>query len=337
MSLRGTVLSSLHARSPPSYSSIGRRGGDSGGSGANPSNGQLITTGERQMILYQQQQQNQPQYWDQHLPRNVGHWSRNRGRKIVYMILIALLMSWIVYCHFYDITNPAVRDRIRREWEREVQNHQDEVDGMNKDSENMRRLREDWVKERQEWAMERQRHEEENREWQRRIDEILRKEKEWEEIEERKNALHWEELKPDDHCSQYGTRRYTATLPVPSDWDGHRYCLMTPIKILGINYTKPLQCEEVGRGRWRGYWDAHEPDCSTYFEDYHDKGCTGPRSGFHRYEAHMGNLLGGDDWRTMCSTTPAYLMGREYPSPHHCANWGIHGIWGIWFIEDSEC
>ncbi|KAF8647823.1 hypothetical protein AX16_006525 [Volvariella volvacea WC 439] len=362
-------------RSPPFYSSIGRSGGNSSGSGGNCSNGQLIMRSERQTILYQQQQQQYGNF-EQGTPNK-------RGRKVIYAILfLILLISWFTYRQSVDITDPAVRDRIRKEWEQEVQNHQREVARMDRETEDMRQLRESWerqrqhwsqerdaqererARERQEWEMERQRqkqeweretarrrqnwererqeHEEEDREWQRRNDEIKRKEREWKEREEReekrKHALHWDEIRPDDQCLQYRTRRYTANLSVPYGWDGHKYCLTTPIEILGIIRTEPMWCEEVSRGRWRGHWDIHdEPDCSTYFENYQDKGCTGPESRLHRYEAHMGNLLDGDDWRAMCSTTPANLMGREYSSPHHCANWGKYGTWGIWFVDDPQC
>ncbi|KAF8647827.1 hypothetical protein AX16_006529 [Volvariella volvacea WC 439] len=132
-------------------------------------------------------------------------------------------------------------------------------------------------------------------------------------------------------------------MSVPRGWDGHKYCLTTPIKILGAPPAEPLWCEDVsvfpwGNSMWRGHWDLHvEPDCSTYFENFQDKGCTAPGSGLHRYEAHMRNLLDGDDWKVMCSTTPVHLRGREYSSPDHCANWGKYGIWGIWFVEDSQC
>ncbi|KAF8645451.1 hypothetical protein AX16_007815 [Volvariella volvacea WC 439] len=295
---------------------------------------------EVQQTQTQAQQQGR-QHRHEAKPSSSSSSKRRWRRRIIHvaLLLLVLVVCWLGFRQSNDVTDPTVRDRIRKEWEREVEEHRREMAKLNED---VRGLREDLGRERQRWAEERQKHKEEEAEWQRRIDDIQRKEREWkqreEEEERRKRTLHWDEVKPDEHCLQYKTRRYSASLWVPNGLDGHKYCLTTPIEILGVNYTGPLWCEEVERGRWRGHWDVpSSPDCATFFETYHDKGCTAPGSGLYRYEAHLGNLRQGDDGNIMCSTTPTDLMGHEYSSPHHCADWGKHGFWGIWFVEDSQC
>ncbi|KAJ7101177.1 hypothetical protein C8R44DRAFT_747370 [Mycena epipterygia] len=64
-----------------------------------------------------------------------------------------------------------------------------------------------------------------------------------------------------------------------------------------------------------GHWMVAEPSRITHFDDFNDKGYTGPGSGRRRIESRLWNLQGGDDWRNMCSTTPAdfrYLRGMGY-------------------------
>jgi hypothetical protein len=43
---------------------------------------------------------------------------------------------------------------------------------------------------------------------------------------------------------------------------------------------------------------------------------------FHqRIESRLWNLQSGDDWRDMCSTTPANFRGLHLDSPEICENW----------------
>lgn len=44
-----------------------------------------------------------------------------------------------------------------------------------------------------------------------------------------------------------------------------------------------------------------------------------------RIESHLEDLRGGDDWRDMCSTTPADFLHLHFDGPHMCVDW-------VWFI-----
>jgi hypothetical protein len=42
---------------------------------------------------------------------------------------------------------------------------------------------------------------------------------------------------------------------------------------------------------------------------------------FQLIESRLWNLQGGDDWRDMCSTTPADFRGLHFEGPDSCENW----------------
>ncbi|KAJ7717046.1 hypothetical protein B0H16DRAFT_1612453 [Mycena metata] len=150
----------------------------------------------------------------------------------------------------------------------------------------------------------------------------------------------WDDVKGDQHCLQHGTRRYTARIAnVPREYDPVTACAETAVEIHGMRIPNPNECEDRGCGGVIGHWlvSHSEPTCATHFDNFKDKGCTSHGSGRRRIESHLENLQPGDDWRSMCSTTPAHFWGHHFDSPGVCENWGKYGIWGIWEIEDSWC
>ncbi|KAJ7441642.1 hypothetical protein B0H11DRAFT_2095829 [Mycena galericulata] len=150
----------------------------------------------------------------------------------------------------------------------------------------------------------------------------------------------WDGLQAQQRCQRHGAREYTARIVnVPRGYDPIQACKETAVEIHGLKIPNPLQCEDRGCGGVIGHWtvDYGEPTCVTHFDNFKDKGCTFPGSGLRRIESHLENLQGDDDWRTMCSTTPADFLHLHFDSPHMCENWGKYGVWGMWDIDDREC
>lgn len=152
----------------------------------------------------------------------------------------------------------------------------------------------------------------------------------------------WENLKGAEHCLRFATRQYTARLlNVPSNTSSLQVCRQTPAEIHGITMV-PHFCRDLGMasGVW-GYWmiDFEEPACLTRWGDFKDMGCD-PRedsSMTRRFEAALENMQDGDDWRIMCTTTPADLRGFHFPTPTICERWDTEDIWGVWEVDDVAC
>ncbi|KAK0492959.1 hypothetical protein EDD18DRAFT_442398 [Armillaria luteobubalina] len=162
------------------------------------------------------------------------------------------------------------------------------------------------------------------------------------------DSLSWAHLTPSERCLRFGTREYSAQLMgVPTGEDGLRWCKDKTIIIHSFNIGKPEYCtvdvDESAPTNHRilGHWtvDFKEPSCKTLWENFQDKGCVANGSKTHRVEAHMGNHQPPwDNWREMCSTTPADYGGHHFDQPSSCDHRGIFGgIWGVWFVEDESC
>ncbi|KAJ7231665.1 hypothetical protein C8J57DRAFT_1384723 [Mycena rebaudengoi] len=188
------------------------------------------------------------------------------------------------------------------------------------------------------WENERQEIVREKEEWAKaREDEERRKE---EEKERMRAGFYWADLQADQRCFRYGTRQYTARVSnVPREYDPVQACKETQIEINGLRFVTPDMCEDRGCNGVFGHWlvGHNEPTCATYFREFQDKGCTPPASRQRRVESHLENLHPGDDWRLMCSTTPADFWHLHFDRPHMCEDWGKYGIWGIWEVDDAEC
>ncbi|PBK59635.1 hypothetical protein ARMSODRAFT_966757 [Armillaria solidipes] len=134
------------------------------------------------------------------------------------------------------------------------------------------------------------------------------------------DGLTWTELTPSSRCLRYNTREYSALLRgVPSDEDCLKWCKEKEITIHGIEFKKPAHCtidvDTSGTTRVYGHWivKSNEPHCMTTWEDFRDKGCAAKGSKYRRIEAQMGNHQPlWDNWREMCSTTPADYEGHHF-------------------------
>ncbi|PBK61552.1 hypothetical protein ARMSODRAFT_964932, partial [Armillaria solidipes] len=137
------------------------------------------------------------------------------------------------------------------------------------------------------------------------------------------DGLTWTELTASNRCLRYGTREYSALLRgVPNDEEGLQWCKEKEITIHGIYFKKPAHCTiDVDKS------GTTRPRCMTTWEDFRHKGrlflfslgCATKGSKYRRIEAQMGNHQPlWDDWRTMCSTTPADYEGHHFDQPDSC-------------------
>ncbi|KAJ6563585.1 hypothetical protein DFH09DRAFT_1035185 [Mycena vulgaris] len=267
----------------------------------------------------------------------------------VYLLFISLLLVGVIseWKRSEDALDPATRDRLRREWDKEVRAHEKtrqawnsevaahetlRVGWENERRENERReilaMREQLVRDREIWAHE---CEQEKRE------EASRKRDEADRV---RAAFYWDGLRMEQRCLRHGARQYSARIyNVPRGYDPLQACTETSVEIHGLKIPTPTQCEDRGCGGVFGHWtvDYSEPTCKTHFENFKDKGCNSSGSGRRRIESRLENLQSGDDWRDMCSTTPADFRHLHFESPEMCEHRGIYGVWGIWMIEDQEC
>ncbi|KAJ6609566.1 hypothetical protein B0H10DRAFT_2193846 [Mycena sp. CBHHK59/15] len=220
-----------------------------------------------------------------------------------------------------DELDPAVRDRIRREWDQEIRGHVQIQRAWSKEVADHEAIRVEWererteliamreqlVCEREEWARSR---EEERREDERRARE--EEQRRWDEEERTRAGFYWDGLKGEPRCLRHGTRKYSARVAnVPQQYNAVKACTETAVEIHGLKMPTPNQCE--------------------------DRGCTSPGSRRRRIESPLQNLQPGDEWRDMCSSTPADFRHLHFDSPGVCVDWGKYGIWGVWEIEDDYC
>ncbi|KAJ7441630.1 hypothetical protein B0H11DRAFT_2349201 [Mycena galericulata] len=221
----------------------------------------------------------------------------------------------------------AKREQLMREqeaWVREREAGRREDERRRKEAERERRelsaMREELMRDRETWARE---CEASKREEERRREAAA---------DRVRAGFAWDGLQAEQRCLSHGAREYTARIVnVPRRYDPIQACTETAVEIHGMRILSPLRCEDRGCGGVVGHWtvDYGEPTCITHFDNFKDKGCTFPGSGLRRIESHLENLQGGDDWRDMCSTTPADFLHLHFDSPHMCENWGKYGVWGM--------
>ncbi|KAJ7101065.1 hypothetical protein C8R44DRAFT_716446 [Mycena epipterygia] len=299
-------------------------------------------------------------------------WTRSRITVSIFKFLaLMILILWMCaaweWMSTKDPLDPAVRDRLRRQWDKEIKGHEKIRRAWAIEIEQHDTIRVGWETERLELIAMREQLGRDKEDWMRdreaeRLEliamreQLVRDKEDWmrdredekrggarrkkEEQDRIRAKFYWEDLRADQRCLRHGTRQYTARVAnVPRQYDPVQACKETAIEINGLKIPSPMQCEDKGCSGVIGHWivDYAEPSCVTHFDDFNDKGCTGPGSGRRHIESRLWNLQGGDDWRDMCSTTPADFRGLHFESPEICENWGFRGVWGFWNIEDREC
>ena len=114
-------------------------------------------------------------------------------------------------------------------------------------------------------------------------------EKQWlidtdERLQYRKEGMYWDEPKPQDHCSFYGTREYSPTIlrgtyshmdtgeysakmwGVPSGFTWEKACKYTPIVIHNRTIETPTKCENQVRAFLFEVWGYSTMVPSIAFE-----------------------------------------------------------------------
>ncbi|KAJ7473741.1 hypothetical protein B0H11DRAFT_2282345 [Mycena galericulata] len=273
------------------------------------------------------------------LPQKGPASSWTQRRSLICVVLIALL---IIIVHWRPGEDALDRGRIRREWGKEVNGHERVRRAWGEEVAGHEAMRAGWAIERRELVAEREQLVRERETWAHECEAGKREEeRRRKEAADRVRAgFAWDGLQAQQRCQRHGAREYTARIVnVPRGYDPIQACKETAVEIHGMKIPNPLQCEDRGCGGVVGHWtvDYGEPTCVTHFDNFKDKGCTFPGSGLRRIESHLENLQGSDDWRDMCSTTPADFLHLHFDSPHMCENWGKYGVWGMWDIDDREC
>ncbi|KAG2343912.1 hypothetical protein BDR05DRAFT_932925 [Suillus weaverae] len=290
-----------------------------------------------------------------------GKPSRRHQSLCVSVALIALLIVTITiaissFTPSNDPLDPDVRDRIRREWDIELHQHQQEVlkriDTKNRwrlEDDDRIHLREQWrteVEEHKRDMEETRRREEQEKtilreKWSREVEEHERevaKRRKHEEEERLRLNMFWTDL-ASHTCTTYATREYTARLVnVPSYYNRRvEACMATSVMIHGTEYT-PKWCEDHGPNNVIGHWeiDQHEPDCASFWVWYKDFGCISPGSGQRRIEHYLDNIPSGGDWKEFCATTPASFRGMHFMGAEFCFTKN-GATWGHWVIDDESC
>ncbi|KAF9502219.1 hypothetical protein BDN71DRAFT_1459507 [Pleurotus eryngii] len=234
---------------------------------------------------------------------------------VAVLFLAAMAAGYTVGLNSY--CNPSVREAYDHAWQMESRRRDDLRHQWQFELDTMRDERDEWEKERQRRA----------------------EEKERKEAIQRSNVK-FETPIPRDACSSYGTREYSARLlNVPEKFDAMELCAETEVSIHGV-MKQPSYCKDNGKwGGVYGHWvvDFQEAACAPYFSKFENKGCSTAGSGLRTYHSRLENLRPSDDWKDMCSTTPADFLGNHFDSPTHCVDWSPHGIWGIWDVSDANC
>ncbi|KAJ6613759.1 hypothetical protein B0H10DRAFT_2047413 [Mycena sp. CBHHK59/15] len=254
------------------------------------------------------------------------------------IIIVLVFVAIVLYLVMTDIQNPAVRNHIRRQWEREIRGYEKIRQTWMSELADHEKLRVGWEHERQEVIAMRADLDREKEEWERhRAEERWQDERRRREEEERVRAgFYWANITGKPHCLRHGARQYSARISnVPAEHSAVKACMLTPFQIHGSKLPTPDRCEDRGiYGQWTVDFD--EPACNTFFDTFSDKGCTSPGSRHRRIESKLMNLEPGGDWRDMCYSTPADFRNLHFDGPHICDN-AIWGTWGKWDIEDESC
>jgi len=226
--------------------------------------------------------------------------------------------------HATEQHEAEVAQRIREEHEREERAQQEWT---RKIERQVREFEEMLSREREERAREREN-------WEREVEERERREEE----ERQKLHMFWGHVEA-HKCTTYATREFTAQLMnLPTTWKRRLdACRATSLEIRGTSYF-PQTCEDKGPGVVIGRWEINqqEPECTTSWESYNDKGCTSPGSGRKLVTHKLIGLPEKGDWVEFCATTPARFDHMQFPGAQECIQ-SIWGVYGQWEIDDGNC
>ncbi|KAG8768851.1 hypothetical protein FRC12_005330 [Ceratobasidium sp. 428] len=138
----------------------------------------------------------------------------------------------------------------------------------------------------------------------------------------------------------YRHKKYTASLQykLMDEQDPLEVCQgIGPVTINGVTFNSPLKCEAKGQTQLVGTWLVESNDCKYMpkWGRFDTKSCG--QCGERRKVSRLWNLSLGDNWKAICSTTPAEIDGKFYEHPAYCEDKGISGIWASFYVPDASC
>lgn len=151
-----------------------------------------------------------------------------------------------------------------------------------------------------------------------------------------------------DACTQImpGKRQYSAILhdiPWGQSWEDT--CASMGATINGETFDSPTRCVNNGLNMW-GEFDVSDNACEanwaalvgTEYYTHQDDGCvaSGEHAGKRKYSSRLWNVA-GMSWEEACAAMPMTLAGQTFDTPDACVNEGAMGIWGEWYVADSQC
>ncbi|KAJ6537647.1 hypothetical protein B0H19DRAFT_1180566 [Mycena capillaripes] len=260
---------------------------------------------------------------------------------IVFFFFVFVIIITHVSAPTEEALDPAARERLRRQWDREIGGHEQMRRAWSEEVAQHEAIRAGWETERAELIAMREQLVRDRERWVGACDEGKREERKRaeEEADRVRAGFDWADLKSDQRCLRHGTREYSARITnVPRTYDPVQACTETAVEIQGSKIPSPNQCEDRGCSGVFGHWAfPSEPSCMTYFGDVADTGCTSTGSRRRRAEARLWSLQSGDDWRDMCFTTPVDFREMHFDGPDMCEHRGLYGVWGMWEFEDRNC
>ncbi|PSR73382.1 hypothetical protein PHLCEN_2v10674 [Hermanssonia centrifuga] len=227
---------------------------------------------------------------------------------LLLLVILTLQVLNTVQVPTRDPLDPAERERIRMEWDKEIRGHDETRVKWNEEKIFWKGEHRKWSVWKQQWEVDHQRQ--------------ARERKLWEEERAHRLGLLWDIPRDEGHCAAYNTRGYTARMnPMLA-------CKSAPIVI----HNERVQNEIVGHF----IVNSNEPACQPHWGKWYDKGCIG--GGMRRVESRLWNLRKDDDWQWMCGTTPATVNGIAFSQPTRCENRGwIWGMVGMFEYPDMSC
>ncbi|RDX53917.1 hypothetical protein OH76DRAFT_1164111 [Lentinus brumalis] len=247
----------------------------------------------------------------------------------ILLVIFILQNLSLISCPLDDVSASDKR-AIRRQWKAQMKDHDLLVKQWAADREQHTLEMHQWEDERAQWREERNKWEEE-----RKSEERHRKE-----VERMRQGSYWTDPIGDAHCG-YSTRVYRATLKdIPPDLNWLEVCSDMPNTIHDRPVDRPDFCQPNDQGEMQASWLVNwdEPVCVPYWDKLQYKRCAPGKPGIAHFEARLWGMNHGENWETMCATTPGQIDGRDIGHPTSCVNKGIFaGMVGTWELPQKFC
>ncbi|KAK7446729.1 hypothetical protein VKT23_014425 [Stygiomarasmius scandens] len=150
----------------------------------------------------------------------------------------------------------------------------------------------------------------------------------------------WTNIRADDQCSAYDSKRYTAILSgVPKELDSLKTCRQVPQEFSGVE-KKPKFCDwDDHQDKVVGSWFLGVAECRPDLKDIKDYGCIEREDGYRRIEGEVVDIGKDEDWYKLCTTMPYHSNGETH-FPFQCesrTSWGITRRYALYNIPSLRC